>query len=94
MVNKLKKMSAREPGAWFTRYAETAAGACVGLSETLVGYPFMTAKVLIQNRQPFWGLRWRRYYQGVKYPLVSSVGFNTLVFPVHDALHAAGTTTY
>lgn len=83
-------MTAREPGAWLTRYAETAAGACVGMSETLVGYPFMTAKVLIQNKQPFWGLRWRRYYQGVKYPLVSSVGFNTLVFPLHDALHDRG----
>lgn len=68
----------------------TLAGFCVGLSETLVGYPFVTAKVLIQNRQSFWGLRWRRYYQGVKYPLVSSVGFNTLVFPLHDALHDRG----
>lgn len=68
----------------------TLAGLCVGFSETLVGYPFVTAKVLIQNRQPFLGLRWRRYYQGVKYPLVSSVGFNTLVFPVHQTLHDRG----
>ena len=67
--------------------AHTLAGFCVGLSETVVGYPFMTAKVLMQNKQPFWGLGWRRYYQGVKYPLVSSVGFNTLVFPLHEKLH-------
>lgn len=67
--------------------AHTLAGFCVGISETMVGYPFMTAKVLMQNKQPFWGFRWRRYYQGVKYPLVSSVGFNTLVFPLHERLH-------
>lgn len=72
------------------RYAETAAGLCVGFTETLVGYPFVTAKVLMQNRQPFWGFGWRRYYQGVKYPMVSSVGFNTLVFPLHETLHDRG----
>ena len=60
---------------------EIAAGFAVGVSETLVGYPFMTAKVLAQNAKPWWGHSVRRYYQGVKYPLVSSTGFNTLVFP-------------
>lgn len=64
---------------------DVVASFCVGCSETLVGYPFVTAKVLVQNgkswRQPF-----LRYYQGVRYPLVGSVGFNTLVFPVHERL--------
>ena len=58
------------------------AASCVGFSETFFGYPFMTAKVLIQNKQPWWGHNWKRYYRGVKYPLFSSVGFNTVVFPV------------
>lgn len=68
-------------------HAETLAGFCVGLSETLVGFPFVTAKVLIQNRQAWWKLPFARYYYGVRYPLISSVGFNSLVFPLKDYLH-------
>jgi len=62
-------------------------GFCVGWSEVLVGYPFLTAKVLTQNGLPWWGHSLRRYYQGVRYPLVSSVGFNTVVFPLKDRLY-------
>jgi len=60
---------------------------CVGWSETLVGFPFLTAKVLAQNGHKWWGHAPRRYYQGVKYPLLSSVGFNTVVFPLKDRLY-------
>ena len=67
-------------------HMDVVASFCVGWSETLVGYPFVTAKVLLQNgkswRQPF-----LHYYRGVKYPLMSSVGFNMLVFPVHARLY-------
>ena len=62
-------------------------GFCVGWSETLVGYPFLTAKVLTQNGYKWWGHPLRRYYQGVRYPLMSSVGFNMLVFPLKDRLY-------
>ena len=60
---------------------------CVGLSETLVGYPFLTAKVLRQNGYKWWGHPLRRYYRGVKYPLVSSLGFNMVVFPAKERLY-------
>ena len=62
-------------------------GFCVGWSEVLVGYPFLTAKVLMQNGYPWWGHPLRRYYQGVRYPLVSSVGFNMVVFPLKERLY-------
>ena len=52
-----------------------------------MGYPFLTAKVLSQNGYPWWGHSLRRYYQGVKYPLVSGVGFNMVVFPLKDRLY-------
>ena len=59
------------------------AGLCVGVSETLVGYPFLTAKVRYQN-----GQRLPRslsgYYRGVRYPLCGSMAFNTVAFGVHD----------
>lgn len=66
---------------------EIFAGFCVGWAETLIGYPFLTAKVLIQNKRAWWRLPLKRYYKGVRYPLVSSVGFNSLVFPLKDYLH-------
>ena len=61
---------------------DVAAACCVGISETLSGFPFLTAKVLLQNKQKWFGHPLRRYYKGVKYPLCSSVAFNTLVFPL------------
>ena len=64
---------------------DVVASFCVGWSETLVGYPFVTAKVLVQNGES-WRQRPLRYYQGVRYPLFGSVGFNMLVFPVHERL--------
>ncbi len=68
--------------------SSVASGACVGWSETLVGYPFVTCKVLLQNGASCWGHPLRRYYRGVKYPLMSSVGFNMVVFPLHEFLCA------
>lgn len=65
---------------------DVCAAFCVGWTETLVGFPFLTAKVLTQNGHKWWGHPFQRYYQGVRYPLLSSVGFNTLVFPLKDRL--------
>ena len=56
----------------------------VGISETLIGHPFNTAKVLIQNKKPWFGLPVKHYYRGVKYPLVSGTFFNMLVFPIKE----------
>ena len=67
--------------------AEIVAGFCVGWSEALVGYPFWTCKTVLQNNQSLRGVTLRRLYQGVRYPLVSSVAFNTVVFPLKDYLH-------
>ena len=56
----------------------------VGISETLIGHPFNTAKVLIQNKKPWLGLPLKHYYRGVKYPLMSGTFFNMLVFPIKE----------
>jgi hypothetical protein len=64
--------------------ADVAAAFCVGWSETLIGFPFLTCKVLSQTKAPIWGHPIKRYYQGVRYPLCSAVGFNMLVFPLKD----------
>ena len=59
---------------------------CVGVSETLIGYPFLTVKTRIQNKLPWTHLKWHEYYRGVRYPLGNSLAFNMVVFPTHDYL--------
>jgi len=66
---------------------DVAASCVVGVSETLVGFPFLTAKVLMQNNRKWFGLPIKRYYQGVKYPLFSSIGFNMIVFPLKERFY-------
>ena len=66
---------------------DVAASSVVGISETLVGFPFLTAKVLLQNNHKWWGHPIRRYYQGMRYPLFSSVGFNIVVFPLKERFY-------
>ncbi len=56
----------------------------VGISETIIGHPFNTAKVLIQNKKPWFGLPIKHYYRGVKYPLVSGTFFSMMVFPIKE----------
>lgn len=59
----------------------------VGMTEVLIGHPFNTAKVLIQNKKKWYGLNWKQYYRGVRYPLVSSTFFNMMVFPIKERTH-------
>lgn len=56
----------------------------VGISETIIGHPFNTAKVLIQNNKKWYGLPLKHYYRGVRYPLMSGTFFNMMVFPIKE----------
>ena len=40
------------------------AASCIGIGQVLVGHPFDTTKVLIQNKQKWFGLPLKRYYKG------------------------------
>tara|TARA_Y100000992_G_scaffold300645_1_gene269723 strand:+ start:295 stop:939 length:645 start_codon:yes stop_codon:yes gene_type:complete len=60
------------------------AGAAVGVSQTLVGHPFDTAKTLIQNKKPWIGLSFSSYYKGWRFPLVAGTVFNCTVFPIYE----------
>ena len=63
---------------------DIVAGGIVGIAQILVGHPFDSAKVLIQNKQNWRNLPWRSYYKGCSYPFVASIIFNAMVFPIHD----------
>ena len=60
------------------------AGGCVGLAQTLVGHPFDTAKVLMQNKTPLKGLSLLNFYRGWRFPLISGSLFNCTVFPMYE----------
>ena len=60
------------------------AGACVGTSQALIGHPFDTVKVLIQNKRRWFGLPLKNYYRGWRFPLASGTIFNCTVFPIYE----------
>ena len=64
--------------------AEILSGFCAGITQIVVGHPFDTIKVLIQNNKPWLGLPITGYYKGWKYPLVSATIFNCTVFPIYE----------
>tara|TARA_B100001758_G_scaffold205320_1_gene185548 strand:+ start:4721 stop:5374 length:654 start_codon:yes stop_codon:yes gene_type:complete len=58
-------------------------GICAGISQTIVGHPIDTMKVLIQNKKPWIGLPIKDYYRGFKYPMITGMIFNGFIFPCH-----------
>lgn len=60
------------------------AGLCAGVTQTAVGHPFDTMKVLLQNKQQFKHLRVSELYRGWRYPMCMSVLFNATVFPMYE----------
>tara|TARA_A100001015_G_scaffold48590_2_gene53673 strand:+ start:1891 stop:2532 length:642 start_codon:yes stop_codon:yes gene_type:complete len=67
---------------------------CAGLTEVIIGHPFDTIKVLIQNKKTFSGLKFKSYYRGWKYPLYSSILFNCTVFPVNEIVKTHTKNTF
>jgi len=57
------------------------AAACVGVGQVSIGHPFDTTKVLIQNNRKWYGLPFRDYYRGWRFPLGSSIILNCITFP-------------
>ena len=57
-------------------------GTAMGISQIIVGHPFDTIKVLIQNKQKWYGLPIKNYYNGWRYPLFFSSIFYCTTFPL------------
>ena len=65
--------------------SDVLSGLVAGIVQGVVGHPLDTVKVLIQNRQRWWGvLSPTCYYRGCLYPMLSSVTSNGIVFPVFE----------
>ena len=55
-----------------------------GFTQVAVGHPFDTTKVLIQNGKSIKKLKFKDYYRGAKYPMVSALIVNSLIFPIYE----------
>ena len=56
----------------------------VGVNQVFFGHPLDTCLTLIQNKKHWKGLPITEYYRGYKFPLVSSILFNSTVFPIYN----------
>ena len=61
---------------------EIITGTAMGISNILIGHPFDTIKILIQNKQRWYKLPIKNYYLGWKYPLFFSSIFYCTTFPL------------
>ena len=57
---------------------------CVGVTQMIIGHPFDTVKILMQNRIKWFGLPICVYYKGFQYPLMSGIIYNCTIFPVFE----------
>ena len=66
---------------------EYQAGAISGLMQNIVGHPFDTAKVYIQNDRSLKMLKPPQYYRGFIYPTVFSIASNGMIFPINKYIY-------
>lgn len=67
---------------------EFIAGSLSGFSQTIIGHPFDTVKVCIQNGQSFSpkNMSFSDYFRGMSYPLGFSIMINALSFSAYNSL--------
>ena len=66
---------------------EFQSGALSGLTQNIVGHPFDTAKVYIQNNKPLKLLKPLHYYRGFIYPTIFSITSNGMVFSINKYIY-------
>lgn len=57
---------------------------CVGVGQLIVGHPFDTIKVHIQNKKPLPHVSLTNYYKGWKFPLLHGLFYNITCFTIHE----------
>ena len=59
-------------------------GCLAGITQTIIGHPLDTIKVLYQNKSKMDKPNIKNFYRGWKYPMVSGCVFNSTVFSVYE----------
>ena len=62
---------------------ETVSSFIVGLNQGIMGVPFDTVKVWMQNDKPVFGRSFTQYYRGFAPELVNAIITNSIIFPIH-----------
>ena len=68
-------------------------GTCIGLVQTIVGHPLDTIKTNFQNNKKY-KIQMNKLYNGLKYPLISTVGSNGLLFHFNGAIKREYQSSY
>ena len=69
------------------KHVQLFGGCIAGICQTIIGHPFDTAKVLIQNKMNWKNLSPKEYFRGWKYPLFSGIAYNILIFPIYHQVN-------
>lgn len=67
-------------------------GTCVGMIQTIVGHPLDTMKTNYQNNTK--KIKLRNIYNGLRYPMISSVFVNGILFHSHGKLDSYFNNSY
>ena len=67
--------------------ADFLAGAISGIAQTLVGHPFDTVKVNIQNNESIRHFKPRDYFRGILFPMGSAFLINSIGFGTHSTMY-------
>lgn len=73
---------------------EFIAGAISGLAQNIVGHPFDTAKVMVQNNKNLCSMKALQFYRGFIYPTIFSIVSNSFVFPINKYVNNIICNTY
>lgn len=66
-------------------FGDFIAGGFSGIAQTIVGHPFDTIKVNIQNGKSFSSVKPNHYFRGITFPLVSNAFINSIVFSTYQS---------
>lgn len=62
---------------------ESISSIMVGINQAIIGVPFDTTKVWMQNSQQVFGRPFRQYYRGFRPEFINSIITNSITFPIH-----------
>jgi hypothetical protein len=68
----------------FSIHEEYVSAAMVGINQTVIGLPFDSIKVWVQNNKRVWSRPLSNYYRGALPEFCAGVTANCLVFPIHS----------
>lgn len=64
--------------------ADIIAASSAAITQVILGHPFDTAKVFVQNNKNIRTLTAKGFYRGYRYPLFAGIIYNATAFPIYN----------